>query len=121
MQQDNLRNLLAYKCFGTTEIASFLRDPFGPPLKTYGLLDSLRPNQLTDCDVPLGVLYWTLADGIKFVDMWSVRRRITENGADNSWLPLVSDRRSSEVSLPRSGQESHRPESCNQYTEDSRS
>jgi len=94
--QDHLRNVIAYKCFGTTEIGSFLKNLFGPPVKTYGLLDSLRPNQLTDCDVPLGVLYWTLSDGIKFVDMWSVRRRVVGSGADNSWLPLVSDRRRSE-------------------------
>ena len=95
--QDHLQNLIAYKCFGVDDRQSFVRDLFGPVVKKYGLLDSLRPNQLTDCDVPLGVLYWTLADGIKFVDMWSVRRRIAASGADTSWLPLASERRQSEA------------------------
>ena len=65
--QDHLQNLIAYKCFGVDDRQAFVRDLFGPVVKKYGLLDGLRPNQLTDCDVPLGVLYWTLTDGIKFV------------------------------------------------------
>jgi hypothetical protein len=36
-----------------------------------GPLDSLRPNQLTDCEVPLAIVFWTDTDGINFIDMWS--------------------------------------------------
>jgi hypothetical protein len=97
LDQNHLRNLIAYRCFGVTETQSFVKNPFGPALKEYGLLDSLRPNRLTDCDVPLGVLYWTLAGGIKFIDMWSVRRRIAASGANHNWLPLGSERRRSEA------------------------
>lgn len=94
--QNHLRNLIAYKCFGVTDTESFLSDPFGAAVKQYGLLDGLRSNILTDCDVPLGVLYWTLAEGIKFVDMWSVRRRLIAPAAAPRWLTLMSDRRASE-------------------------
>ena len=94
--EKHLRNLIAYKCFGVADTGSFLSDPLGTELKKYGLLDSLRPNQLTDCDVPLGVLYWTLTDGIKFVDMWSVRRRLTDRSWSGRWSYFVDDRRPSE-------------------------
>src|ERR1041385_5120047 len=90
--QGHLRNLIAYKCFGWDETNAFIRDPFGTDLNKWGLLDSLRPNQLTDCEVPLAVLYWTQNDGIKFVDVWSVRRRITAPIC-GSWPSLIDDRR----------------------------
>ena len=90
---NRLRNLIAYKCFGVTDTQSFVKDPFGPELSNYGLLDTLRPNRLTDCDVPLGVLYWTLSGGIKFVDMWSVRRRLTRRSSAGHWKQCVDERR----------------------------
>lgn len=95
LDEDHLRNLIAYKCFGASDTKPLLSDPFGAELQQYGLLDSLRPNPLTDCDVPLGVLYWTLTDGIKFIDMWSVRRRLTERGRSRRWAQ-VDDRLASE-------------------------
>ena len=72
--ESHLRNLVAYQCFGVDDLRSSVTDPFGTQLRQYGLLDSLRPNLLTDCDVPLAVFYWTLAGGVKFIDLWSVRR-----------------------------------------------
>ncbi len=91
--QNHLRNLVAYKCFGVQEPGLFPGDPFGPAIESYGLLDKLRPNGLTDCEVPLAVLHWTAAGGITFVDLWSVRRRITSPSADGDWPLLTSDRR----------------------------
>jgi len=91
-----LRNHLAYRFFGAPETASFARNPFGPSLAKYGLLDALRDNPLTDCDVPLAVLYWTLSAGIKFIDLWSVRRRVTRKAVYSHWEPSASDRRQSE-------------------------
>jgi hypothetical protein len=93
--KDHLRNIVAYKCFGAADSAAFVADPFGPEVEQWGLLDSLRPNQLTDCEVPLAVLYWT-DDGIQFVDMWSVRRRVFSSSADKVWPLLTSARRAAE-------------------------
>jgi hypothetical protein len=49
------------------------------------LLDDLRPRLLTDCDVPLAIINWTSDVGIKFVDMWSVRRRLSAPSASGRW------------------------------------
>jgi hypothetical protein len=87
--QSHLRNLIAYKCFGSEETNSFITDPFGAKLDRWGLLDGLRPNQLTDCEVPLAVLCWT-DEGIDFIDLWSVRRRLA-SGRDGEWPPFESD------------------------------
>lgn len=95
---DHLRNRVAYRCFGAEDarVTGFVTNPFGLQVQSYGLLDGLRPNALTDCDVPLAVIYWTAA-GVQFVDLWSVRRRITCPAADTDWLLLTSDRRVSEA------------------------
>jgi hypothetical protein len=93
---NHLRNLIAYKCFGVADTQSFVKDPFGAELTKYGLLDSLRPNLLTDCDVPLGVLYWTLSGGIQFLDMWSVRRNLAHRSPLQRWHTVLYDRRAAE-------------------------
>jgi hypothetical protein len=98
-QPARLRNTVAYECFGTIgDTAAFVSDPFNAPWDRTGLLDLMRRNKIGigDCDVPLAVIYWTL-DGIQFVDMWSVRRRLTEQTAIHSWPLLFSDRRVSET------------------------
>jgi hypothetical protein len=98
---NHLRNLVAYKCFGFTSQfnsqASFAADPFNSPMTTYGLLDDLRTGQvLTNCEVPLAVLYWTADQGIVFVDMWAVRRPVFPQAATQMWAPLSSRRRMAE-------------------------
>jgi len=98
---NHLRNLVAYKCFGFTpqsnSQAAFATDPFNTPLTTYGLMDDLRANQvLTNCEVPLAVLYWTADQGIVFVDMWAVRRPVFPHTATEMWAPLASRRRMAE-------------------------
>jgi len=98
---NHLRNLVAYKCFGFTSQfnsqASFAADPFNLPMTNYGLLDDLRTNQvLTNCEVPLAVLYWTADQGIVFVDMWAVRRPVFPQAATQMWAPLASRRRMAE-------------------------
>ena len=91
----HLRNRLAYKCFGVTETSftDYVSNPFGTHEPGYGVLDDLRPSVLTDCDVPLALLFWTLAGGIRFIDMWGVRRRISPPPVGDSWLSLASARR----------------------------
>jgi hypothetical protein len=97
--ENHLRNRVAYRCFGSDDsrMQSFLSNPFGLPLQRYGWLDDLRSMGLTDCDVPLAVLYWTPSDGLRFIDLWSVRRRITHPSASERWPLLVGDRRMSEA------------------------
>ena len=92
LDQNKLRNLIAYKCFGVDSTSKFSIDPFTTNLEKYGLLDNLRPTWLTECEVPLAILYWTLVDGIKFIDLWSVRRRVGRRLADKPWSFLTSER-----------------------------
>jgi hypothetical protein len=87
--EDHLRNLVAYKCFGVDESNRFVSDPFGKAVTDWGLLDTLRPKQLTDCEVPLALLRWT-KDGIKFIDRWCVRRQLAP-AADGKWPPFECD------------------------------
>jgi hypothetical protein len=91
-----LRNRVAYQCFGAEALAGAVADPFGPPVETYGLLDTLRTQTLTADEVPLAIIGWSVDDGIQFVDLWSVRRRLTRRAAEGDWVALVSDRRRAE-------------------------
>jgi hypothetical protein len=45
--------------------------------------------------VPLALLYWT-TQGIQFVDMWSMRRRLTRPATATRWSPFIDDRRVSQ-------------------------
>jgi hypothetical protein len=76
-----LQNAVAYQCFGVGHLVDFATDPFATDALSAGepqtLLDQIRGIDLTDCDVPLAILYWTATDGVQFVDMWAVRRRLT--------------------------------------------
>jgi hypothetical protein len=92
-----LRNRIAYACFGTDTLAGGVADAFGPPVASYGLLDTLRTQTLSDDEVPLAVIGWSIDDGVEFVDLWSVRRRVTHRADEGDWTSLVSDRRSAEA------------------------
>lgn len=95
--QNLLRNVIAYECFGAKDPDPFAANPFGPPLTQYGLVDSLRPNWLTRCEVPLAILYWTLVDGIKFIDIWAVRRRLARKSSTEHWGSTLDERRAAEA------------------------
>ncbi len=71
-----LRSRLAAICLGLEARRRLLADPFGSPPPA-DPLDVLRPRRLTDCDVPLALIYRTEAGGLVFVDNWSVRRPLT--------------------------------------------
>jgi hypothetical protein len=94
----HLRNRLAHRVFGTDDPrrSRLERDPFGSPAAGYGLLDDLRPNCLCDDEVPLALILWTPGVGIRFVDMWSVRRRVTRGSPSVEWPELAGDRRRAE-------------------------
>jgi hypothetical protein len=69
----HLRNVVAYKFFFAAGVGTgAVRDPFGTAPAAPALTDS----PLTDCDVPLAVLHWTTTGGLRWVDLWSVRRRV---------------------------------------------
>jgi hypothetical protein len=86
-----LRNTMAYLCFGATQTAAFARDPFAAANRPNdpaapNILGALRAaGELTRCDVPLALLYWTATGGVDFVDMWSVRRRVTRALVTDEW------------------------------------
>lgn len=96
--RQKLRNRVAHHCFGTTDtqVVPFRDYPFTVPDTGYGIIDKLRPNFLTDCDVPLAVIHWRDTEGIRFVDMWSARRRPTRSMQPSRWALGVGDRRASE-------------------------
>jgi hypothetical protein len=92
------RNYLAYYCLGTPTLDT-TTDPLH--VKTqYGAIDTLRASgALTDCDVPLALVYWTQS-GVQFVDNWSVRRRAFPrlgDGVDNPWPMHAGQRRLAEA------------------------
>ncbi len=99
---NHLRNRVAYQCFGAQALTDLYRHPFGPAVERYGLLDELRPTQLTDCEVPLAIVHWQ-ADGLTFVDLWSVRRRLIRPdafaapSAGTLWSIFIGDRRLGEA------------------------
>lgn len=97
LPDDNrLRNYLAYRCFGTLQTRGFFADPFGFTFNSYGLIDEMRERTLSDNDVPLALLNWT-SDGLEFVEMWAVRRRVSRRNDDENWTRLTTDRRLSET------------------------
>jgi hypothetical protein len=95
-----LRNRVASLCLGVTDPQriTYFGDPLGPPAQTYGLLDQLRSSgALTSCDVPLAVVCWVAAAGVSFVDLWAVRRLLTQPCSSANWSALVGDRRRTEA------------------------
>lgn len=96
-ERDTLRNRVAYQCFGVEEAGVVQSNFLGADVETYGLLDKFREQQLlTDCEVPLALLHWSAGEGIEFIDMWSVRRRVTRPAGGGRWNVLLGDRRASE-------------------------
>jgi hypothetical protein len=74
------RNRIAYRCFGVDVRDANAIDSWRSDPPSYGLVDELRGSRLDDRDVPLALVYWT-ATGLKFIDMWSVRRTLLQPDA----------------------------------------
>ena len=94
--RSRLRNYIAYRCFGLSDLTAFYLNPLGFTGSTYGLLDEMRGKTLSETDVPLAIINWT-ANGLEFVEMWAVRRRLTSINDSDDWTQLFSDRRLSET------------------------
>jgi hypothetical protein len=91
---NRLRNAVAYRCFGSPELA-FATNPFADQ-GSYGLVDSLRPAQLSDGEVPLAMIHWTSTGGTRFVDGWCVRRRLLPAPIVERTAMVAGDRRRAE-------------------------
>ena len=96
LPNNRLRNYIAYRCFGTAETQGFYQNPLGFSRSAYGLMDEMRDKTLSKSDVPLAIINWT-SNGLNFVEMWAVRRRLTTRNDANDWTQLGSDRRLSET------------------------
>lgn len=77
-----LRSRLAARCFGAGAALSHTIDPFGATPNTT-LVDSLVERGVIDrCEVPLAVFHWRAGLGFRFVDQWSVRRRLAATSSN---------------------------------------
>jgi len=94
----DLRNRLAYRMFGQEDPArlSRVRDPFSASDGEYGGLDDLR-HACFPMDVALAVLFWQPGEGLRFVDMWSVRRRTTAPAPSTTHASPAFDRAAAEA------------------------
>ena len=92
-----VRNTIAYECFGHPNVTDVLTAALGSGAEIkYGLATLLPSGVLTDQDVPLAIVEWQASGGLGFIDLWSVRRRITRRTAEGRWDYFVSDRRLAE-------------------------
>lgn len=86
-----LRSLVAAYAFGVTAAPDFVTDPFSNPAPAPRLLDRL-PGKIPPDDVPLAIFRWTAADGITFLDPWTVRRRLAGPPDELLWSPALGPR-----------------------------
>jgi hypothetical protein len=93
-----LRNRMARLSLGIDDRQAAYADPLAPVPRLYGLSDGLRAvGAMSDDEVPLGMLHWNASEGITFVDMWSVRRRVASTSAEGRWPWIMGDRVMSEA------------------------
>jgi hypothetical protein len=95
---DLVRNSVAYQCFGLPAFGpgDFLDEAFKTgPVIDYGVEVLVPAGRLTEQDVPLALIEWTI-NGLGFIDQWSVRRRVTRPDASGGWGYFAGDRRVSE-------------------------
>jgi hypothetical protein len=93
-----LRHRLAWRClgFGANLFSHYLSDPLHLEIAEYGALEESIPAEPRRGEVPLAVLCW-LEEGLQFLDMWAVRRRIIHAEAGPRFAPLVGVRRLAEA------------------------
>jgi hypothetical protein len=73
LDEARLRNVAAYKFFFAEGVGmEAVRDPFGKAPAAQQLTET----PVDECDVPLAILHWTVSDGLRWVDLWSVRRPV---------------------------------------------
>ena len=102
VKKERLRNLLAHACFGTDALNRYFTDRDEPVGETgrlagWGALDAMRYlRHLTDCDVPLGIVVLKETIGLSLLDVWSVRRKLMDATAIDTWRAVAGPRRVAE-------------------------
>jgi hypothetical protein len=92
------RNTIAYDCLGHPNVNDVLTFGLGSGSEAdYGLENLVAAGDLTDEDLPLAIVEWKSSGELGFVDLWSVRRRITQPAAEGRLSFFTSDRRRSEA------------------------
>jgi hypothetical protein len=92
------RGVIAYECFGHPNSNDALTAALASGAETdYGLKTLLASGDLTTADVPLAIVEWKASGELGFIDLWSVRRRVTRPAAEAPWSFFMSDRRRSET------------------------
>jgi hypothetical protein len=76
-EPDLLRNRIAYRMFGAgaTERWTAGSEPFNVTPAQPTLFEAMRASCFSKTDVPIALLHWRPVDGIRFIDLWAVRRR----------------------------------------------
>jgi hypothetical protein len=90
--EERLRNRIAYRMFGSSSLAELARNPFGDTVARWSLLDDLADVCLGEDEVPLATMRWTSGAGLRYVDLWSVRRRMTRPTPTLAWPGFAGDR-----------------------------
>ena len=88
------RNLLAHWFYGSDNVSNLMRDPL-KFAEAYTGFAEIAGDDLTECDLPLAVFYWS-DNRIAFVDDWAVRRRLIHPYPGTSWRANISDQRVAE-------------------------
>ncbi len=86
-----LRSEIAYAAFAQPATKNAHAQPGQVPAPP-GLIEALRSQGLSDCDVPLAVVYM-VGQTVIFVDRWSVRRRLAADAAHTVWGAWLGERR----------------------------
>lgn len=89
-----LRSEIAYAAFAQPATNNAHAQPGQLPAP--GLVETLRSQGLSDCDVPLAVVYM-VGQAVRFVDRWSVRRRLAADPANTVWSAWLGERRLAEA------------------------
>lgn len=89
-----LRNQLAHWCYGSEALKGLARDPLHAAADYAGLW-KIDGADMSPCDLPLAVFFWT-GSSLAFVDAWSARRRLTQSDAIGGWYAVLDDRRAAD-------------------------
>jgi hypothetical protein len=89
----HLRNVLAYRMYGEGDPrqAAAAVDPYTAQEGPRTGLDDLQAGCLGTSDVPLALLFWRPGEGVDFIDLWAVRRRLVAvSPASREASPMAS-------------------------------
>ncbi|MFD8778377.1 hypothetical protein [Streptomyces sp. NPDC059916] len=96
-ERPRLRNRLAHLLFGSTGGSGRpgidLLGADGEMRPPQGLVDELRTaGRLDDASVPLAAVFWTVENGVEFVDTWAARRGLVRREPAIRWPALLGER-----------------------------